>query len=194
EVERVDEDRADPELEAAFAKGVEILRVVFGEPPCTRALDEELERVSVELARAIERLLDSSGTVSAVQHRTYATHRAVPLPPGPSGAAGRASVPALLLRVDDLDTRRLGRGHRPRLRRPRPDGNAETALPGDRLCRPSARKRGARPLRRRALGPAAAEPDPRRRGDRAGRRPGCDRRRRPVRPRHDRPAGGSADP
>ena len=45
EVERVDEDRADVELLAALAEGLEVLRVVFGEPPCPRALDEELEGV-----------------------------------------------------------------------------------------------------------------------------------------------------
>ena len=43
----MDEDRADVELAAALAEGLEVPGVVFGEAPCTRALDEELERVGV---------------------------------------------------------------------------------------------------------------------------------------------------
>ncbi len=68
EVERVDEDAADPELGAALAEGREVGRVVLGKAPGAGALDEELDRVDLELGRAVERLRDPAGAVSAEQH------------------------------------------------------------------------------------------------------------------------------
>src|SRR5262245_32504513 len=89
QVEGVDEDSADTELYASRTKRLEILRVVLREPPRPRALDEELERVRVELSRPVERLLDSAGTVGAEEHGAYATARAATHPARPSRPARR---------------------------------------------------------------------------------------------------------
>ena len=76
EVERMDDDRADPELAPPLAERGEVGRVVVGEAPGARALDEELERIGSDLVRALERLLDPAGAVSAEEHGAYATRRA----------------------------------------------------------------------------------------------------------------------
>src|SRR4029079_15719694 len=76
EVERVDDDGPDPELLPALAERGQVLRVVVGEAPRARALDEELQRVGPALGRPLEGRLYPAGAVGAVQHRTHATRRA----------------------------------------------------------------------------------------------------------------------
>src|SRR5262249_33717605 len=159
QVERVHENGADAELDTPLAEGLEVLRVVVREPPCPRTLDEELQRIHVELSAPVERFLDPAGTVGAEEHDAYATARAATLPAPPPRAARRPSVPPLLLGVDDLVPRCLRRGHRPCVRRPGSHRYPEADLSGCRLRRPPDRERRARALRRRAFRPVAPQPD-----------------------------------
>ena len=123
EVERVDEHAADPELRAPLAERGEVGRVVVGEAPRPRALDEELHRVDAELAGAVERLLDPAGAVGADQHALYDTAAMsvrVRMAPSPTGFLHIGGVRTFLfnwlfarreggeclLRIENTDTSR----------------------------------------------------------------------------------------
>src|SRR5262249_23533175 len=148
-----------------------------------------LERVGPDLVGALEGFLDPARAVSAEEHGAYATRRALVRLHRPACSARRAALPPVLLGGDDLDAWRLDRRYRARVRRPRPDWNAEADLSGGRLRRAPVRERGARPLRRGALRPAAPQPDPRRGGDRPVRGAGFDGGSRALAQCDARPAG-----
>src|SRR6266550_3359763 len=72
EIDRVNEDR-DAGVLAFRPELLEIRRVVLGESPGARALDEELHRLRAHRRAVVERLLDTSRAVGTEQHASNLT-------------------------------------------------------------------------------------------------------------------------
>src|SRR5439155_11605901 len=72
EVERMNEDR-DARLLPFRPERLEIGRVVLGEPPGARALDEELHDLCAHRRSVVERLLHTPGTMGTEQHASNLT-------------------------------------------------------------------------------------------------------------------------
>ena len=68
EVERVDDDRPDPDLLPSGPKRCEVSRIVLREPPGPWALREELHRVGADGGSVVERALDPTRAVAAEEH------------------------------------------------------------------------------------------------------------------------------
>src|SRR5256714_15047767 len=73
QIERMDGDRADSQLLAPRAEGLEVGRVVLGKAPGASALHEQLHGVHAEAMRVVERLPDSTRAVAAEEHATTIT-------------------------------------------------------------------------------------------------------------------------
>jgi hypothetical protein len=64
----VDEHGAEPGSRASLPERCQVGRIVVGEAPGTRALDEELDGVGVDVDGAVDRFLDPASTVGSEQH------------------------------------------------------------------------------------------------------------------------------